>query len=396
MKPLNWKYSASAVGVFLTVSLYSKISSRGPLQLKSFNIETNPIPLISQYYGVFMNNILSFTTLKLVNLLVVALFIIVNLVKWAMFGKLFENEVKTLKDNISYTIWEFFLGFLIFLREIKHHDDIQLSDSIIKHEFIKYSGLFFCIVLLKGFHFLSAERAYTISLNLNRTGIRSFDNHQYKRLSYGVAVITIIDLLLIYSFFHQMYFTYSGNSVLKFENNILVALFGFEIIHMFPLIFFTGIKFSLNYYEKVKYIDNKVSDEEYSRWQAKKSKLLNLVEFAVTFIRFGMSCVFAIVFLYFFTFPIHILPSSYISLRLLIIKTRCLISFERRNLKLKKLNLPANINPDSQCVICFDYLINSSGDGVKCLHACEHNFHYTCLKSWLNYSNDCPICRTKI
>lgn len=280
---------------------------------------------------------------------------------------------------------------------MKQHNCVSLSDNIIKEEFIKYCGLFFCVVLLKSFHFLSAERAYSISINSNKDGTSVFKNHQYRRLSYGVLIMTVIDLLLMHCFFHQMFYTYSGNSVLKFENNILVALFGFEIIHMFPLIFFTGVKFGLNYHEKVKYIDNSHLDElDYLKWQSRKSKMLNLVEFAVNFVRFSMSCTFAIIFLYFYTFPFHILPSSYLSLRLLIIKTRCLISFERRNLKLKRLNLPSNISPGSQCIICFDPLNNSSGDGIRCLHACEHNFHYTCLKNWLNYSSDCPICRTKI
>ena len=27
---------------------------------------------------------------------------------------------------------------------------------------------------------------------------------------------------------------------------------------------------------------------------------------------------------------------------------------------------------------------------------CNHKFHKSCIKTWLDYSNNCPLCRTKI
>lgn len=310
-------------------------------------------------------------------------FVFFNLVKWTLFGKLSEKEVNHLKDKISYTIWEFWFGFLIFFYNQKQNSN--LSSPVIKDEFFKYSGLFLCILLLKSFHLICAERSYSVLMNLNSPHCTTVDRDQSRRLGCGALVLNMIDLMLMGCFFHQMYNTYYGYSVLRFKDNILVAIFGFEIFHSYPLVFLTGFKYLINHH--------KPND---LMWQAKREKLSNLMEFGVNLVRFIMSCIFAIVFLYFYTFPFHIIPSSYLSLRLLIVKARCLISLERRNLKLKRLNLAKDIDPDSKCIICFDQLNDSSVDGVKCLNDCDHSFHYSCLKNWLNYSHNCPVCRTKI
>lgn len=346
---------------------------------------TGPVSLFNDMYSTISQSTInsSFSNFRLLNLCLLGLFLIANFARWTLFGKISEKERENLKDRIIYTIWEFWFGFFIFVKEMS---GCKISSSeLIQHEFIKYSGLFFCVLMLKGFHLIYAERAYSLSTRKDPSAY-----YKFRRLGYGVLLLNFIDILLMAAFFNQV----TRDSPLKFEHNILVAIFGFEIFHMYPIVFFTGIKFWLNYYEMTTFQSENTS--KYQKWRLFKSKLLNLMEVIINFIQFGMSCVFAVVFLYYFTFPFHILPSSYLSLKLLIIKTRCLISFERRNLKLTRMNLPSYIDPDSKCIICFDYLNNSSIDGVRCLNHCSHNFHYTCIKSWLNYSNKCPICRKKI
>lgn len=341
--------------------------------------------MINDFYSTINQSIINSTSFnfRLLNLCLLGLFIIVNFARWTLFGKISDREKENIKDKITYTIWEFWFGFFIFLKEMTNSK--LSSRELIQHEFLKYSGFFFCVLMLKGFHLIFAERSYTLSTIKDASTY-----YRFKRLGYGVLLINFIDLLLMAAFFDQV----MRESPVRFKDNILVAIFGFEIFHMYPIVFFTGVKFWLNYYEMMTYHSH--TTEEYQKWRIFKSKILNFVEVFLNFIRFSMSCAFAVVFLYYYTFPFHILPSSYLSLKLLIIKTRCLISFERRNLKLKRMDLPTYIDPDSKCIICFDYLNNSSIDGVRCLNYCNHNFHYTCIKSWLGYSTKCPICRTKI
>jgi len=48
---------------------------------------------------------------------------------------------------------------------------------------------------------------------------------------------------------------------------------------------------------------------------------------------------------------------------------------------------------DEECKICFDNI--TKGDYILNLD-CKHNFHLECLKEWLHFKQDCPICRSHI
>ena len=49
-----------------------------------------------------------------------------------------------------------------------------------------------------------------------------------------------------------------------------------------------------------------------------------------------------------------------------------------------------NILKFKKCSICLDY-IKSENESIKT--ECNHIFHKTCLKTWLEYGNNCPYCR---
>ena len=53
----------------------------------------------------------------------------------------------------------------------------------------------------------------------------------------------------------------------------------------------------------------------------------------------------------------------------------------------------ANIDPETECSICILPLI----DGTPvCLNKnCQHGFHCDCIRSWLQRSNKCPMCRAE-
>lgn len=48
-------------------------------------------------------------------------------------------------------------------------------------------------------------------------------------------------------------------------------------------------------------------------------------------------------------------------------------------------------NDVPECTICLDEM---SEDDVR-LKPCKHQFHRKCIQTWLNQSNECPVCRKK-
>jgi len=54
----------------------------------------------------------------------------------------------------------------------------------------------------------------------------------------------------------------------------------------------------------------------------------------------------------------------------------------------------AEADVDVDCPICLNPL--QVGETVRELHACNHEFHKSCIDLWLLRSTDCPMCKTKV
>lgn len=328
----------------------------------------------------------------IINTAVLTLFISVNFIKWAIFGRLEEDEVQNLRHKINYTLWEFIFGFMILFIQSYNMEE---SEFHLGRELFKFGGLFLCISLLKCFHYLSV---YRVNIIFNSTKDMSISYpHIYLRFAFGLILLNLIDGMLITKFVHECYTSYIGTTRFHVEKNILIAIFGFEIIHISPLLILSSLNFGLNYYELVEFGPNdQFEDAKRVRWRDTKVKISHIAEFVVNLIRFIMLCLFSIIFLYFYTFPFHILPSSYLSLRALVIKTRLLLNFKKNDLLLQRLPVPDKIDMKDRCIICYDEFSSSNLESIRNLHNCSHSFHINCLKYWVCYSNNCPICRTKI
>ena len=50
---------------------------------------------------------------------------------------------------------------------------------------------------------------------------------------------------------------------------------------------------------------------------------------------------------------------------------------------------------DSRCCICLENLTGKYGDARVRVN-CGHHFHATCLTSWLETSDACPLCRKSV
>lgn len=331
------------------------------------------------------------------NICLLGIFLLVNFIIWAVFGKLTSNELRSLKDKISYTAWEFCIGFLIFYYSTVRNDEIATDGLVVGHELLKYGGLFLCVFLLKCFHYLSVGR-----VNVNN-GVQDSTclKFQYIRFSIGLVVLNIIDILLITKYAQEVLSSYSNTSKVLLKDNILITLFGFEILQVFPLIVLTTVKYLLNCVEIFKFgvIDVSTlssSDEEVLNWNETKLRIVYIGEFLVNLIRFGIGCVFSILFMYFYTFPFHILPSSYLTLKLVVLKARRLLNYKKKNIQLQKLITPGTVESSERCIICFDDLSQDPCQDIRVLQNCSHQFHFNCLKTWVNYSDSCPICRQEL
>ena len=49
------------------------------------------------------------------------------------------------------------------------------------------------------------------------------------------------------------------------------------------------------------------------------------------------------------------------------------------------------------CVVClYEFKYNDDASKLGCGHACEHDFHFGCIKEWLMVTNMCPLCKKKV
>lgn len=304
-----------------------------------------------------------------IHICVVVALIILNVVKWAVFGRLSAHEIRSLHEKITYTAWEFCFGFLLF------YFNNRRAEMAVAAEMLKFSGLFVCILLLKCFHYLSADRA-------NSVLAVHYDKYPYARFALGLALLHLVYGLLVHRFYLEVV-----ND--RGSTNILVSIFGFEILNLLPVILLTGLRFGLSYYDLRFSGPAGPSPERNQR----NLRILSVCEFVANLTRFAMTCVFSVVFLYCYTFPLHILPSSYLSLRLLVLKTRSLINMKKGQLRLLKLAEATDLASEDHCIICLD---DFGTMGARTLRNCSHTFHHGCLQMWVDRSSSCPVCRSPI
>merc|ERR1712151_382222 len=53
-----------------------------------------------------------------------------------------------------------------------------------------------------------------------------------------------------------------------------------------------------------------------------------------------------------------------------------------------------SVDSDELCAICVDGF--KPGDSVRCLSACGHRFHKSCIDLWLLRQADCPLCKRAV
>lgn len=309
---------------------------------------------------------------KVGHFLVFGLFVVANFFKWLIFGTLTTLEVDILREKAGYTIWEFVSGFLVFYCSTGGTLDTS-------GEAFKFAGLFLCVWLVKSFHYLIAARVQTL---YSANNARMVGHMQVRfllcRVALGIVILNIVDGLLLFKYMHDVMVT----NYIKY--NVLISIFGFEILNHYPMLLSTTLQFCLNM--------NLLASET---WKQRRLWVFFVAEFALNLVLLAMSFIFSLLFFYHYTVPVYMLPAAYHRLRVAVTKTRMLIQFRRRELVLDRLVVPTGTVGDETCGICYDPLRVAQRD-VRTTPCCGRGFHYTCIKLWLEYSPSCPFCRKKM
>lgn len=257
------------------------------------------------------------------------------------------------------------MGLIVF----RHIDGTNLSFLGV----FKYASLFVCVLLLKSFHYLSAIRVKKFINNNNLPSAQTLFNRQSIKVLIGMFLLTLIDFLLIYKFTHD-------------NLNTMSIIFGYEILNLFPLILLSLFRFTTSMFFL-----------NYGKQSILKSRII--LEFLINLARFSLLVIYTWFFNLHFTFPVHIIPSSYKCFRLLLTKTKDLVAYKRDVIKfnrfdqsLKKVSVTNKKLITDRC-FCLEELKDDSDLRIL---SCDHIFHYECLKWWLIKSKSCPMCREEV
>ncbi|CDK29543.1 unnamed protein product [Kuraishia capsulata CBS 1993] len=320
-----------------------------------------------------------FTRFGLANAALIIFYLSCRFLKWLFFGRLRKYEVDKLREKVLYTFHELVLGLLM----VRLLNVEPFGISIV----LKYSGLFLCVLLLKCFHYLSVDRVSTIFyLSLNKQDCNRTLLHL--RFALGILLMHYIDIRFMIWFRNE----------LQYDNdNVLLYVFGFEIVNLYPFILSTSFAYLIQFREFVMQL-KKGPDFAWT----KKTRLLSFADIFFNVVRLAMFIVFTSIFMERFSLPaLNIVPASYNSLRLVIGESRRLIQLQRHSIRLLKLtkqlrepSLESIALTDDSCIICREAL-ELKKQNVKRL-VCDHAFHVECLESWLSRSSSCPLCRHKL
>lgn len=306
----------------------------------------------------------------------IAVLFIANAVKWAVFGRLCDEELLILRQKAGYTLWEFCAGFLVFW---------SATDIDVGREAVKYAGLFLCVLLVKSFRYLVAHRVDQVREAGYRQRHRRDPLHNpYLRLALGIALVNLVDALLIYKYLYDVIWHR------YFHHNVLISLFGYELLTHYPSTLSTSVQLALKIYEA-----SGGREAQSAAWRTKKARILFVAEFLLHLLKFAMSCIFSVLFLYYYTVPFHMVPSYYMNFKTSVDKARLLLEFLKSELLLRRLHTPKTV-AHVTCIICYEALDESALDNVRSVQECDHAFHHACLKMWLEYSPTCPTCRRPV
>lgn len=274
-----------------------------------------------------------------------------RLAKAIFLGTLREVEVELLYDNARYAITETCLALTIFREELT------------VRVFCLFTGLLFA----KVFHWLVGSRV---------------DYLEHAERVSAISHMRFISLIAWLAFVDACALAGCAYVCLKHGPSVLL-LFGFEFAILGLTLLASTARYGL-YGIETRYFDG--------NWPSKASYVF-FVDFLAEIARFAVYVVFFGILFANYGIPLHIVRElwlSYVSLR------RRFSHYQRYRALTADMDErfadaePEDLQRDSVCIICRETMER----GKKL--PCNHVFHLSCLRLWLQQQQSCPTCRAEI
>ncbi|EFA82356.1 hypothetical protein PPL_04781 [Heterostelium album PN500] len=258
-----------------------------------------------------------------------------------------EREAEYLNDRLKSSITDTILALTIF----RDHFNAQ------------FIFLFLLLLFFQVFHWLTKNRVEYIEHTPY-----NFINHI--RLVALLLLLLIGDMLFIY---------FAASSLIKDGPNVML-LFGLE----FGLLLVTVLSTLITLFINIEGIKRE------GRWDNKGLYILYL-EFATETCKAILYLVFFGVTLVYYGLPIHIIRQIFISLRTSVRRFNDIKKYRNiTNERFPDATEAELNNTDRICIVCREDM--TVGKKLPC----GHILHMSCLRSWLERQQSCPICRADV
>ncbi|XXQ35407.1 RING-type E3 ubiquitin transferase [Plasmodiophora brassicae] len=313
----------------------------------------------------FYNAAIFLTTAKidlliLGNLACMLMFLLGKAMLRIFFGRLRGFEVENLVENGKYSVTETCLALTTFRQDI---------------DFVGVF-LFASLLFFKCFHWLLASRVDHVS--------RSQDVHisEHVRLFMLILLLGVSDYVHVSLILNSMSFLSEDQSTRSAPS--VHFLFAFEFSILLVSLFTLTIKYGILWYDMR-------SDH---MWEA-KPVVTFYVDLTSDLLRLFLYTSFFVIVCSYFGLPLHLIRELYATFHTL---RERVVNYLRYKRLIRNLNerfpdaTPEQISArsDDQCIICREEM--RSGKVLPC----SHLFHFNCLRTWLERSSTCPICRAAI
>lgn len=310
--------------------------------------------------------------LILSNLLIMLALVIGKALQYLIFGELRLIEIEHLYERL----WPSIIGFIISANAFQRKENA-------------FNQILLCIGLLfsKVFHCITTDRLDALIQQYYQTNGKSLTHITLNRVTLLMFVFLRIDIYVIKSCIDE--------SFVHRSTMLLVIAFEFFLLAMD--LSYSVVKFGLNVFEL--YYVQRFPEEEvwpYKVWIDSITKvILGLI-----------TCIMIPTLFTFFTLldtvPLNLLNEL---ARALYRLSKSIQSLYRLINNVRKLNnalgypTAEDLEDSDICIICRgDMILEGSGTArsVPRKLPCGHIFHDGCIRSWLEMSNACPICRKPV
>lgn len=267
--------------------------------------------------------------------------------KSIFFGTLQRNEIENIIEQMWGAVTDTVLAFTIF------------------RDITSYYVSLFVLLFLKFFHWTMQDRVESMERNL----FISWKFH-----------LRIISLILIFSFFDSSFLFYAYDS-LATNGYSAQIIFGFEYL----ILILSVITMTL------KYIFHTIDLTSQQPWD-NKTTFIMYTELTSSFIRLCLYLVLVAIMTQYIFVPLFALWPTYIAFRSFRYYFTVILLARKAVSNLRSYQVPSTEELERYndlCIVCREDLVNRDCRKLPC----GHIYHLSCLKSWFQRKQSCPLCR---